>query len=326
MNESISLALKNWIPFKLFEEGSFKYCRWLYLGDKKATEPFFDDTVVKCWKLPENSRSIRCISSVEILPEWAQQIETISPTVIIFHISRCGSTVVSQLLGLQPANIVLSEVPFFDELLRWGHKTNQMEEALPLLKAAIDLYGAKRNKESKHLIIKADSWHVHFYQYFRQLYPRVPFILLYRKPDEVIRSQQNKRGMQSIPGLLEPEIFGFKKNEIMHTGLDEYMARVIETYLQAFVKILNTDKLALPVNYNEGALNIVKKAASFTGLTISEKELTDMQQRAAFHGKYPEQVFEESALAEQVPPFLKQAFEWYNEVEKIRMAVTEGNN
>ncbi len=48
----------------------------------------------------------------------------------------------------------------------------------------------------------------------RKLYPQTPFILLYRQPGEVIRSQQKRRGMQSIPGLLEPEIFGFTKNEI----------------------------------------------------------------------------------------------------------------
>ena len=163
MTETISSALKNWIPFRLFEEGSTHSCRWLYLGDEKITEPFFEETIAKCRKLPDNSRLIRSVSSIEVLPEWAQEIETIAPTAIIFHISRCGSTLISQLLGMQPANIVLSEVPFFDELLRWGNK-NKMQVILPLLKAAINLYGAKRNEESSRLFIKTDSWHVHFYK------------------------------------------------------------------------------------------------------------------------------------------------------------------
>lgn len=319
MNESISLVIKNWIPFRLFEEEGKNYCGWLYLGDEKITEPFFEETIAKCRSLPENSRLIKCVSSAEVLPEWAQQIETVAPTAFIFHISRCGSTLVSQLLGLQPANIVLSEVPFFDELLRWGNKNNNMPETLPLLKAAIELHGANRVDASTHLFIKADSWHVHFYKQLRELYPQVPFILLYRKPDEVIRSQQKNRGMQAVPGLIEPEIFGFDKNEILQLGLDEYMAKVIESYLQAFIEIFNKDKKALPVNYNEGAISIVNKIAAFTSITINEKEMEMMKQRSGFHGKYPWQIFEEQPLQQSVPPYLDKAFELYNELEDIKM-------
>jgi hypothetical protein len=253
------------------------------------------------------------------LPDWSKQIESVAPTAFIFHISRCGSTLVSQLLGLQPANIVLSEVPFFDELLRSGNKNNCMPATLLLLKAAIELLAAKRDETSTNLFIKVDSWHVHFYKHLRELYPQVPFILLYRRPDEVIRSQQKNRGMQAVPGLIEPEIFGFDKNEILQPGLDEYMARVIETYLQAFVKILNEDKLTLPVNYNEGAITIVNKIAAFTGITISEKEIEMMKQRSGFHGKYPEQSFAETKMEGPTPEYLNRAFELYEEVEKKRL-------
>jgi hypothetical protein len=318
MGESISSAIKNWVPYRLYQEGGNNYCRWLYLGDEKIGEPFFEDTIGKRRKLPENSRLTRSVSSVEVLPEWAQQIETVASTAFIFHISRCGSTLVSQLLCLQPANIVLSEVPFFDELLRWGHKNNCMPAALPLLKAAIEMYAAKRNENSASLFIKPDSWHVHFYNQLRELYPDVPFILLYRRPDEVIRSQQKNRGMHAVPGFIEPEIFGFDKNEIMQPGLDEYMARVIESYLEAFVKILNEDKHALAVNYNEGAIAIVNKIAAFTGISINEEEMEMMKQRSGFHGKYPGEIFAETKMEEQEPDYLKRAFELYDELERLR--------
>ena len=322
MKESISMAIKNWIPYRLYEEGGNHYCRWLYLGDEKISEPFFEETIAKCRKLPENSRLIRCISSVEVIPEWAQQVESVAPTAFIFHISRCGSTLVSQLLGLQPANIVLSEVPFFDELLRWGYKNNNMPSALPLLKAAVEMIAVKRNEANTSLFIKADSWHVHFYDQLRKLYPHVPFILLYRRPDEVIRSQQKNRGMQAVPGLIEPEIFGLNKNEILQLNLDEYMAKVIESYLQAFVEILNGDKLSMAVNYNEGAIAIINKIVAFTRITINEKEIEMMKQRSGFHGKYPEQFFAEPTMGEPTPDYLNRAFELYDELEKIKNSVT----
>jgi hypothetical protein len=322
MNESISAALKDWIPFRLMEDGQTTSCRWLYLGDKKIREPFFDETISKCREFPNNSQMMKCMSSADILPEWAERINSIPPTAIIFHISRCGSTLISQLLALQAQNIVLSEVPFFDELLRWGNKNEKMQEALPQLKAAISLYAAKRQEESRHLFIKADSWHIHFYKELRELYPQVPFILLYRKPDEVIRSQQKRRGMQAIPGLLEPGIFGFDREQIMQLGLDEYMAKVIETYLEGFLKIMDTDKLVLPVNYAEGALAIVNKIAALTGIQISEEEMEEMKKRSAFHAKYPGQVFAEEQTKEALPAYQAKSFDLYNEVEKRKIALT----
>jgi hypothetical protein len=317
MSENISSILKNWVPYKLYEEEENNYCRWLYLGDEKITEPFFNDTIASR-RTSHNGGMQKCVSDLSILPEWSQQMESVSPTAFIFHISRCGSTLVSQLLGLSSSNIVLSEVPFFDELLRWGHKKKEMPAIAPLLKNAMEMYGARRNEAEKYLFIKTDSWHIHFYKQLRELYPQTPFILLYRRPDEVIRSQQKRRGMQSVQGVIEPDIFGFKEEEIAGLGFDEYMARVIEGYLQAFTEILKTDRLVLPVNYNEGGLSIVKKIAAFCDFLISDDEMKAMEQRSVFHGKYPGEVFSETQPVETVPAYLEKSFELYEEVERLK--------
>lgn len=321
--EDITAALKNWIPYKLFREEDTACCRWLYTGEEKFTEPFFDDTIATCRKFLYNSKMTRCVSSMEILPEWADSMDAVPPTAFIFHVSRCGSTLVSQLLGLNPANIILSEVPFFDELLRWGHNNKEMKTILPWLGAAVKLYGTKREDVNQRLFIKTDSWHIHFYKQLRELYPTTPFILLYRRPDEVIRSQQKRRGMQAVPGVIEPSVFGFDTNKITTTKLDEYMAAVIETYLTAFIDILKSDRLSFPVNYNEGAIAIVKKIAAITGISLSEQEIAVMKQRSVFHAKYPEQVFEEPSIKDTPPAYMQKVFELYDEAEAIR--ISRGN-
>lgn len=318
MNKRISSELKNWIPYRLVEEAGISYCKWLYLGHESIEEPFFEETINKCIQLPENSHLLKGVSSLEILPEWAQSVETVPPTAIIFHISRCGSTLISQLLSLNPENIVLSEVPFFDELLRNGHKKNNGDSSLLLLKAAIDFYGAKRADQPVRMIIKTDSWHIHFYKQFRQMYPQTPFIFLYRRPDEVMRSQQKRRGMQSVPGLIDAEIFGFDANDFEYEGLDDYMAKVIESYLHAFSDILHKDPLCMAANYQEGALSIIKRIAAFCGWSMQENEWAAMEQRLNYHGKYPTQVFTEERMTDPPAEYLKKAFEWYEAVEKIR--------
>ena len=318
MNKPSPIA--GWIPIKLYAEDESLLCRWLYVGDKDFTEPFFDETISVCRTLPENGHLKRSMSSMDVLVDWAKEMDVIEPTAFIFHISRCGSTLISQMLGMQPSNIILPEIPFFDDLLRYGKKHDCITEILPQLKAAIGLYGAKRNEKYQQLFIKTDSWHIHFYKELRALYPTVPFFLLYRKPDEVIRSQQKKRGMQALPNLLEAAIFGFDKDKISTMPLDEYMGMVIESYLNAFVEILENDKAVYAINYHDGAMKIVNTIATVTGLQISAEENILMQKRAGFHAKFPEQVFTEEQPDEDIPDYLKRSFELYDKIEHRRLS------
>ncbi len=318
MNKPSPIA--GWIPIKLYPEDQSLLCRWLYAGDKAFDEPFFDESISVCRSLfSENWHVKRSMSSTDVLADWAKEMDNIKPTAFIFHISRCGSTLISQMLGMQPSNIILPEVPFFDELLRYGKMHNCMPAILPQLQAAVSLYGANRTGKYEQLFIKTDSWHIHFYKELRALYPDVPFFLLYRKPDEVLRSQQKKRGMQALPNLLEADIFDFDKDKISTMHLDEYMGMVIESYLTAFLEILQKDKAAYAVNYHDGAMEIVDTIASVTGLQISEEEKLLMQKRAGFHAKFPEQVFSEEKPEAPVPEFLKRSFELYESIEQMKL-------
>ncbi|WP_205513535.1 hypothetical protein [Longitalea arenae] len=309
MDATISSALANWIPYKLSYDEGRTYCEWLYTGGQSFTEPFFGDTISKLRQL--NYRRQKSISSTDILPLWSNDIESIPPSAFIFHVSRCGSTLASQLLAVDPKNIVLSEVPFFDALLRsekMGHK---------MLKAAMAFY-APANNEKQCLFIKTDSWHIFFYKQLRELYPKTPFILLYRRPDEVIRSQQKQRGMHAVPGLIDPALLGFTENEVQQLSMDEYIGSLLEKYLQAFIDILEKDKLAIPINYNEGPVAMVEKIAAASGAPIGAAEMEKIKSRALYHAKYPERVFAEEAIRDPVPAYCRAAYEKYEALEEIR--------
>lgn len=317
MDTEIKIALKNWIPYRLFLQEGNNFCKWLFVGDNDFTEPFFEETISGCLKLSQNSQRIKCISSAGILPQWSENLDTIQPTAFIFHVSRCGSTLATQLLGLNEANITLSEVPFFDEVLR----SQKGEQAAQLLQAAVSFYGNKRKPAQQRLFIKTDSWHIFFYPLIRKLYPATPFILLYRQPNEVIRSHQKRRGIQAVPGIIEPELFGFDRNEIMNLGLDEYMAKVLEKYFEFFIEIAEKDPLSLLINYNEGPLAIVEKVATASGFSFNKDEMDRMKQRSGYHAKYPQQVFSEEAIGSPVPGYLNAAIELYDKLEKLRKGI-----
>jgi len=315
------------IPYKLYSENGEAFCHWLNTMGKRFDEPFFDETILSCRALPGNARPVKCISPVAMLPEWSAGMNTIRPTAFIFHLSRCGSTLVSQLLTQDPANVVLSEVPFFDELLRLHYQlpgiTTDMGDAW--LASAIKFYGQKRNAAEEHLFIKADCWHIFFYERLRKLYPDVPFVVLYRSPDEVLRSQQKKRGMQAVPGIIEPEVMGIKKEEIPYHDFDQYFCMVMEKILLQFNLVVENDRQVLPVNYNEGILAVVKKIAAYTGLTISDGLLQTMEERSRYHAKFPGEAFTGDAPLQVQPAYLANCMNLYRELEERRQLTASVN-
>lgn len=320
MNKGIAQELKGWIPYKIFYEKDGLYLRWLYVGSKTFLEPFFDETIAKCRSLPENSKLRYSLTHINLLPEWSTYIDSISPTAIIFHVSRCGSTMLSQLLGLDFKNSILAEVPLFDELLRWGFNNQKSENIQDFLQSAISFYGSKRKSAQEKLFIKTDSWHIHFYHHYRLLYPNIPFLLLYRNPDEIIKSHQKQRGMQAVQGVIEPSLFGFQLSEIKSKNMDEYLAMVMETYLTSFINILQNDPLAIPINYNEGMMNIVQKTAQITQMKLGLELLLKMEKRLSFHSKNRDTKFAlETHSLEKHPKYLDKCFELYFQLECIRL-------
>ncbi|WP_423146564.1 hypothetical protein [Rubrolithibacter danxiaensis] len=83
--------------------------------------------------------------------------------------------------------------------------------------------------------------------------------MLYRTPEQVIYSEERKRGMHAVPGLLEPEIFGFDKSDTATSDFNDYTAKVIEKYFEEFLKVHRPDKFSHLMNYNEGILAILEK-------------------------------------------------------------------
>ncbi len=307
-------------PYRLLRSDA-QFCEWISNTGQPFSEPFFEDTIFRLRGAPQNQRRFRSLAAVALLPEWAAAggINR-SPSAIIFHVSRCGSTLLSQLLALQAHNMVLSEVPFLDAMLRLPLQDAQVhtERAAALFHAALQLYIRSSAQQPVHLFIKSDSWHLHFYESLRKLYPGVPFILLYRDPWEVLRSQQRRRGMQSVPGVIEPELFGFSPVQAATTDLDVYMGMVLQSYFEKMIAIASADQGTVLLNYKEGVVAAMETIASATGMHLDPEYLEAISVRAGYHGKYPGEVFKEAVNDEAAPKYLEPVMALYQQLELIR--------
>ena len=204
--ENLKHPLFNWIPVKLIEKENEIYFEWIYLADIKYADPFFDESIAKCKSHAYNSKQFKAVSTVENLIEWSNELISVELKSLVFHVSRCGSTILSQSLATSSENIMISEAPIIDQILR--SDLFGLEKKTVLLQSVIKLLGQKRFPEQQHLIIKLDAWHIFKASYLRSIFPDIPFALLYRNPTEVLKSHQKMMGMHMVPNVLPSEIFG----------------------------------------------------------------------------------------------------------------------
>jgi hypothetical protein len=295
--ENINHPLLNWIPYKLIEKDNEIYFEWIYLGDLKYAEPFFDETISKCRSHANNSKQFKVITTVENLLDWSNELISVEVKSLIFHVSRCGSTMLSQSLATSSENIMISEAPIIDEILRSENFDSDKKTAL--LKAVISFLGQKRFPEQEHLIVKLDAWHIFNADYLRSIFPEIPFALLYRNPTEVLKSHQKLTGMHMVPNLLLFEVFGISAEEMNEISFHQYGALVLEKYFQAFMNFSETDQNVTKLHYNEGMKNVVQKFISFSNLDYADNELAKMYERLGTHSKNESAVFKGDSFKEE---------------------------
>lgn len=295
--ENINHPLFNWIPYKLIEKDNEVYFEWLYVSDIKFAEPFFDETVSKCKSHEYNSKMKKAVSSVENVIEWSQELEAVELKSLVFHVSRCGSTMLSQCLATSSENIMISEGPVFDQILRSDNFG--LEKKAALLKAVLKFLGQKRFPEQKNLILKLDAWHIFNAGYLRTVFPEIPFALLYRKPDEVLKSHQKLMGMHMVPNLIPPAVFGISSQEMEETNFQQYGALVLEKYFRGFLDFYETDQNVTLLNYNGGMENVIKKFISFTALYYADNEREKMFERLKKHSKNSSVAFKGDSFKEE---------------------------
>jgi hypothetical protein len=320
--DSAAAALRNWIPSALIRKDGEWLCRWLDVEDVPFTDPFFDETLNICRSRSANRRSFQALGSVPMMIEWAEQMPAVAPSAFIFHVSRCGSTLASQLLGLDHAHITLTEVPFIDDLLRASFREpdSPIKDLEDAVKSAFRFYGQQRHGAETRLFVKADSWHIFFYPLLRAVYPKTPFFLLYRSPEDVLYSHRRRRGMQSVPGIIERDILWAPgEGSVAGPDLDAYMADVLGRYMERFLQIDAIDDHAYLVNYAEGIPQIVERIAHATDTPISPALKTEMSNRSRFHAKNAGQVFSEEAGTGMPSALLEPLFTLYERLEKQRL-------
>lgn len=301
---------KNWLPVALLQKADELFFRRMQFDSEPFRKPFFEDDISRVkWKYAVNHPAVHTVEAAALLHEQTAPVQ--EPDLLVFHISRCGSTLLTQLLGLDEQITTLSEMPLLDELLALPETTPEKNK---LIRVTANLM----RRGTKHLVIKCDCWHLLHYKTLRACFPETPVVFLYRNPAEVWQSHRKLPGIHTVPGLLQTtQLPGFVYAGVVDIAAGDYTGKLFETFFRNMLEHAGDENVLL-LNYNEGALPFTLKAAAHAGITPGENHLQQMQTRAAFNAKKPGEVFQEEQQSERIPEFLEEAFALYKQLDGLR--------
>jgi len=269
-------ALDGWTPIRVHSQEE-PVVEWCWMDGLTFSEPFFVQTVERALTTPF-SLLFRRETSIDALGELEPGLE---PSGFVFHVSRCGSTLVSGMLASLSRHLVLSEPLPVDHVLRADASG---DDRVRWLRWIVSALGRPRSGDERAYVLKLDAWNACSLGLVRRAFPDVPWAFIFREPVEVLVSHMRQRGAHMVPGAIDPRLFGLDPGSIAQMPSEEYCARVLAAICRSALE--HRDDRALFLDYRELPQAVDRIAEAF-GLECDEEELAHMQGLARFHAKNP---------------------------------------
>jgi hypothetical protein len=209
------------------------------------------------------------------------------PSGLVFHGSRCGSTLLAAVLRALDASLVLAEVPVLDEALSAAAPAARRGEWLRWLVAA----HAQPDSGARRCFVKLDSWSVLELPVVRAAVPEGPWVFLYRRPEEVLRSHLRMRGRHMVPGELDPALVAPAGVDAGALPAAEYCARVLATIYDRAARH-GDDDAGLYMSYDELVDRGAGRVLEHFGIVPTPAERARMAAVLRVDAKTPQLAFE----------------------------------
>lgn len=285
------VPLVGWLPIAIDLRVYAEHVTWLFFGREPLAEPMFADSV---------SRLKRRVNGVPIkitgLPSLATFNSPLLPTGFVFHVSKCGSTLLANALKAFRGTVVVSEAPAFAPLLapseasrnssctHWGCTRED------LLSGALAAFRQPRIGDETGCVLKFSSWQILSLSLLRRLWPNVPCLVVVRDPVEVMVSC-----LRNPPGWLTfknnprfaSHVFGWAPEDVESMSDETFCARGIDAFLRAAIEHVSPS--CRVVDYEDLTEALVIRIARFFGLECAHTELQYLSRCFQIDSKDPRQ-------------------------------------
>jgi hypothetical protein len=318
--------MAGWVPIRIDWHRDVPTVDWCYVGEERFVDPFFDQTIERCLRRPFRML-FRRQTAIDTLADMdGDGSAGPGPAGFVFHMSRCGSTLIGQMLAADARHVVISEAGPIDAVLRSHLRdpTIDDDQRIAWLRGLLNAFGCATEAASPRPFVKFDSWSIFELPLIHRAFPDVPWIFVYRHPVEVLVSHVRERGSQMLPGVLQPEMFGLDWEAASALSLDEYAARVLGQVCAAAVDhhALGQGRL---VHYEELPEYVWSDLGPLFGLACTHENVGRMQEVAKFHAKRPYEQFahdtesKQAGASTQLRVLAEQWVDpWYQRLETLR--------
>ena len=314
-----------WLPVRSAPGQGAPAFDWAWFGDRPLSEPLFEDSVNRMASRPL-SRSFRTRTDLDALIAGAAQEDTLAPDGFVFHMSRCGSTLVAQMLAAVPHHIVASEAAPIDDVVQWAMASGApFDRQVAALRAVVAALGRNRSGSARRYFLKLDAWHIFALPLFRAAFPATPWIFLYRQPEEVVVSHIGMPGMHFVTGMLSAtEVVADESI----ASMEDRGAAVLARYLDAAVAHFPTGRGML-VNYADLRAAMEGAIPAHFGFEPDADERAAMLDATMRNSKAPDQAFSDdterkrAAVTPEIAAAVQQHLRAsYDRIEAFRRAVS----
>lgn len=264
-----------WLPYRFTGDG----VDWADFSNVDLDGDFYTAAARTALARPLN-RLLRCRTGLDDFlrgpPEGLR-----APDGFIFHMSRCGSTLVARLLAALPDSYAANEPEPLDALLR-AAGTAPEEIQVAALRAMV---GALGRRPSRRWFLKLSAWPALALPLFRRAFPDVPWLFVHRDPAAVLASQLTMRGTELEPAITSPALYGI--DPATPLSEEDYCAMALARICEA---ALAADG-GLFVGHEDLPEAFYSRILAHFGIGADEADRAQMDRIADLHAKHPGQPY-----------------------------------
>jgi hypothetical protein len=276
--------LAGWTPIRIDLSGAAPVIDWADLSEERFVEPFFDQTVTRWAAGPRARPLVRTGLDALVALDNEPSLE---PAGMIFHLSRCGSTLVSRLLSTLPGAVVIAEPSPLNALL--GLDPGRVSEAtlVRLVRLVVRALGRCRHGDERHLVLKCTSWNIRRREILAAAFPETPWVWVQREPAHVLASL-----LATPPGWLglgitpprTARLFGLDPAAVPAKARVEFAACALGAMLEAAA----ADPAGrLSIDYADLPGAVWQLVAPHFGLEADSAAIERMMEESRFYSKDP---------------------------------------
>lgn len=289
-----AVNFSGWRPIRFYVAKGQVMVDWIRLLDEPLRRPFFQDGIQSQLQHPFHL-AFRRQTPLEDLLAWHAQSPGLDPSVVVFHVSRCGSTLITQALAESPHHLQLSEPPPVDFLLRQAIPGGILDkaQAVRALRAWVSAWAQRCDDSSPALqscSIKLDAWNTDKAPLVAEAWPEAPWVFLAREPLSVLVSQMRERAFFLVPGTLGACLDGLSLHELACMPAELYCARVLGDIYAAMVREFDPARTLL-LDHADLPEAIQTRVLPHMRWQAGAADRARMHERATRHGKHPQQIY-----------------------------------